>query len=90
MEGSMDSTRRKPLAYIGARAIPRWVADFFLLPEGAWNMQWLNQYFQQEDIAEILKIHASRRSEEDFVSWYPEKLGIFTVKSAYQLLALHK
>jgi hypothetical protein len=66
----------------------RWVADF-LLPDGAWNLQWLNQYFQQEDVAEILKIHASRRNEDDFVSWYPEKLGIFTVKSAYRL-ALHK
>jgi hypothetical protein len=39
----------------------------------------------EEDVTEILKIRTSSRNEEDFISWYPEKLGIFTVKSAYRL-----
>jgi hypothetical protein len=40
----------------------------------------------QEDITEILKIWPSRRNEEDFVAWFPEKNGLFTVKSAYRLM----
>jgi hypothetical protein len=27
----------------------------------------------------------SRRNEQDFIAWYPEKQGLFTVKSAYKL-----
>jgi hypothetical protein len=62
----------------------RWVADY-LLPNGAWNEQRLGQFFHEDDVVEILKIKASSRSEGDFIAWYPEKLGIFTVKSAYRL-----
>jgi hypothetical protein len=62
----------------------RWVADF-LLPDGTWNEERLSQFFHDDDAAEILKIKASSRNEGDFIAWYPEKLGIFTVKSAYRL-----
>jgi hypothetical protein len=54
----------------------RWVADF-LLPNGAWNMQRLNQYFQQDDIEEICRIKPSTRNEADIVAWLPEKRGTF-------------
>jgi hypothetical protein len=57
----------------------------YLLPNGAWNEQRLGQFFHEDDVVEILKIKASSRNEEDFIAWYPEKLGIFTVKSAYRL-----
>jgi hypothetical protein len=62
----------------------RWVADF-LLPNGSWNEERLQQYFIPEDVAAITKIQTSRRNENDFIAWYPEKRGIFTVKSAYRL-----
>jgi hypothetical protein len=45
----------------------------------------LGQFFHEDDVVEILKIKASSRNEGDFIAWYPEKLGIFTVKSAYRL-----
>jgi hypothetical protein len=48
-------------------------------------VQRLQQYFREEEVTEILKIRTSSRSEEDFISWHLEKLGIFTVKSAYRL-----
>jgi hypothetical protein len=66
----------------------RWVSDF-ISPDGTWNEQRLHQYFEDEDIVEIMKIKPSRRNEEDFVAWFPEKNGMFTVRSAYRL-ALHK
>jgi hypothetical protein len=36
-------------------------------------------------VAAITKIQTSRRNENDFIAWYPEKRDIFTVKSAYRL-----
>jgi hypothetical protein len=62
----------------------RWVSDF-LLHNGEWNMIRLHQYFALEDVSEILKIKPSKRNEVDFVAWFPEKSGTFSVKSAYRL-----
>jgi hypothetical protein len=45
----------------------------------------LHQYFALEDVSEILKIKPSKRNEVDFVAWFPEKSGTFSVKSAYRL-----
>ena len=61
-----------------------WVADF-LDESGAWNMQMLRQYFWDMDIREIVKIRTSSRRGQDFLAWFPEKSGLFTVKSAYHL-----
>ncbi|KAM0925007.1 hypothetical protein ACQ4PT_004493 [Festuca glaucescens] len=66
----------------------RWVGDF-LLPDGSWNLQRLEQYFSDADVKEIMQIKPSRRNENDFVSWFPGKNGMFTVRSAYRL-ALHR
>jgi hypothetical protein len=37
------------------------------------------------DAEEILKIRFPRIDEDDFISWIPQKHGMFTVKSAYNL-----
>ena len=37
------------------------------------------------DVQHILKIRTSPRQRSDFISWFPEKSGIFSVKSAYRL-----
>jgi hypothetical protein len=42
-------------------------------------------FFEEDDITEILQITPSRRNETDFVSWFPEKKGMFTVRSAYRM-----
>jgi hypothetical protein len=52
---------------------------------GSWNIQLLTQYFVLADVEEILKIRASPRLGEDVIAWGPEKLGNFTVKSAYHM-----
>jgi hypothetical protein len=79
--------RHQPRSQQG-RCRYRWVADF-LLADGSWNMERLEQYFIQDDIQDIIRIKPSRRNEEDFVAWFPEKNGLFTVKSAYRF-ALHR
>jgi hypothetical protein len=45
----------------------------------------LEQYFSRDDVEEILKIQPSRRNDDDFIAWFPEKRGAFTIKSAYPL-----
>ncbi|KAK1660876.1 hypothetical protein QYE76_049035 [Lolium multiflorum] len=57
----------------------RWVSDF-LLPDGQWNEQRLMQYFSQDDVADILKIKTSRRNEDDFIAWYPDKRDVIKGK----------
>jgi hypothetical protein len=62
----------------------RRVSDF-IASDGSWNTQRLQAYFTQEDVEDILKIHISNRIECDFIAWHPDKRGLFSVKSAYQL-----
>jgi hypothetical protein len=49
------------------RCVYRWVSDF-IMPNGAWDMQCLQQYFNQEDIQAIVQIKPLTRHEEDFVA----------------------
>ena len=50
----------------------------------------LDQHFYAMDIAAILNILLSTRVQEDFCSWHYERKGVFTVRSAYRLLAATK
>ena len=53
---------------------------------GAWRADCLREYFWEMDVLHILKIHTSLRQRSDFLSWFPEKSGVFSVKSAYKLV----
>jgi hypothetical protein len=61
-----------------------------LNPDGSWNTNLLQTYFQPIDITEILKIKTSSRNDADFVAWGPDVKGIFSVKSAYSLGMEHQ
>lgn len=63
---------------------PNHVADF-LNEHGAWNTQLLRKHFWPMDVDEILKIRTSPRQRQGFVAWQPERVGHFTVHSAYKL-----
>jgi hypothetical protein len=73
----------KPISVKG-RCRYRWVSDF-LHPDGTWNVPRLQLYFLPEDVSLILKIKPSRRNDEDFLAWEPEKRGSFSVRSAYRV-----
>uniref|UniRef100_A0A453AS58 Reverse transcriptase zinc-binding domain-containing protein n=1 Tax=Aegilops tauschii subsp. strangulata TaxID=200361 RepID=A0A453AS58_AEGTS len=60
------------------------VADF-IDDNGAWRVDRLREFFWPMDVDYILKIRTSPRNRDDFVSWFPEKSGLFTVRSAYKL-----
>lgn len=44
-----------------------------------------SQFSCRVDTAEILKIRVSPRHGEDVLAWGPGRLGVFSVKSAYQM-----
>jgi hypothetical protein len=46
----------------------------------------LNQYFIPADVSEIVKLTPSSRLGQDHLAWAPVKHGIFTVRSAYDLV----
>jgi hypothetical protein len=50
-----------------------------------WDTQIMQSILYPHDIQEVLKIRLSDRVPEDFVAWYYEKSGIFSVRSAYHL-----
>jgi hypothetical protein len=51
----------------------------------SWKEDLVRKIFMPHDAEEILKIRLPRIDEDDFISWIPEKHGMFTVKSAYNL-----
>ena len=77
------STVFKPISQQG-RCRMRWVSDF-IQHDGTWDIQRLRQYFLPIDVDDILKIKPSQRQDTDIIAWQPDKRGIFTVKSAYEL-----
>lgn len=74
---------RRPITRKGNCRI-KWVPDL-LNDNGEWDLERIQQHFNQIDTDIILKIRPSRSQEADFVAWHPDKHGIFSVRSAYHL-----
>jgi ribonuclease HI len=55
-----------------------------------WDEAKVRKYFYQCDVEEILKIKLSPNIGTDWVSWYFEKSGLFSVRSAYRLAMREK
>lgn len=56
----------------------------------AWNSNLLDTHFYAMDKEAIQNIPISSRAQADFWAWHYEKKGVFTVRSAYRLLAATK
>jgi hypothetical protein len=63
----------------------RRVADLINQEDHSWKEDMVRNIFMPYDAQEILKIRLPRYDQEDFISWTPDKHGLFTVKSAYNL-----
>jgi hypothetical protein len=50
-----------------------------------WDAQVLQSCLYLHDIEVTQQIRLAQTGHEDFVSWFYEKSGIFTVKSVYKL-----
>lgn len=62
----------------------KWVADL-LTDAGEWDVDRVRQIFWPIDAEVILKIRVPSQDVSDFVAWHPDRLGRFSVRSAYSL-----
>jgi hypothetical protein len=74
---------RRPITPKGTCRV-KWVSELIGM-DGRWNEQMVNQIFWPIDAEMILKIQLPTREAEDFLAWHPDRLGIFSVRSAYKL-----
>jgi hypothetical protein len=51
-----------------------------------WNLQTVEAYFLPMDGELIRSIPLSSRRQQDFWAWHYEKIGVFSVRSAYGML----
>ncbi|GJM98367.1 hypothetical protein PR202_ga15374 [Eleusine coracana subsp. coracana] len=56
----------------------------------SWKREVLNQYFAPADVETILNILINTRRQEDFWAWHHERSDVFSVRSAYRMLAAQK
>lgn len=77
-----DSTRR-PITKKGNCRL-RWVSEL-LQENGEWDVDKVQNTFWPIDTDSILKIRTAGGRETDFAAWHPDRLGRFSVRSAYYL-----
>lgn len=63
----------------------RWANQLIDQDTKQWNQELIHQIFNPCDATEIIKIRIPRGEVEDCVAWHMEKMGVFTVRSAYKL-----
>lgn len=74
---------RRPITHRGTSRV-KWVSEL-LDQNGEWDSHKIQQIFLPIDVEKILSIRTSRFHENDFVAWHSDKLGRFSVRSAYHL-----
>lgn len=71
---------------LSQRLLPDGTTVSFLLKDpGNWDVQKVQRYFLSEDAECILSIPLSSSPLDDDVLWHYDKLGVFSVKSAYKI-----
>jgi hypothetical protein len=63
----------------------RWVSELINLDTMTWNETMVRSSCTHWDATAILTIKLPARRCDDFVAWFPESNGIFSVRSAYRL-----
>jgi len=69
---------------------PQMVSELIDHTMASWDVQKLHAVFCPSDVEAILNIPLCTRRQGDFWAWHHEKRGIFSVRSAYRMLAINK
>jgi hypothetical protein len=77
--------RAEELKVIGPRGRSRLNRVSSLLRNGQWDEALVRKTFPSIDADRILRIKISDRMPKDILAWQPEKSGLFSVRSAYQI-----
>lgn len=70
--------------------LPQLVSELLDQGNARWNAQLIYQVFLPYDAAAMLDIPVCARAIDDFWSWNFEKIGVFSVRSAYRMLVAIK
>ena len=76
----------RPIACLSANP-PQLVSDLINGTNAPWRKELVEQFFIAADSNIILGIPLSTRRMADFWAWNHEKSGVFSVRSAYRMLA---
>ncbi|PNT74837.1 hypothetical protein BRADI_1g22902v3 [Brachypodium distachyon] len=63
----------------------RRVSDLINQDSGTWNEPLIRRIFYPHDADMIAQLKLPVNQHDDVLAWFPDKLGMFTVKSAYML-----
>jgi hypothetical protein len=74
---------RQPCSHRGQHII-QWISELIDPMSGAWDEELVRQTFQSKDTLIILAIPVCE-DFEDYIGWYFDTRGIFSVKSAYKV-----
>ncbi|KAF4380062.1 hypothetical protein F8388_018186 [Cannabis sativa] len=66
------------------------VNSLFQTHSRSWDADVVNDLFTPDDAALILGIQIKQAVEDDFWYWFAERNGLYSVRSAYQLIQDHK
>jgi hypothetical protein len=63
----------------------KWVAQLMDQTTMEWKEEVVRDVFKEQDADEIMRIRLPSKPTEDFISWFYEKNGLFSVRSVYKL-----
>lgn len=66
---------------------PQFVSELIDMSTVSWDILKLQQFFTPTDMETIVAIPLRTRRQADFWAWHHEKNGVFSVRSAYRMLA---
>ena len=69
---------------------PQLVSELFDSALVAWDRIKLQECFTQANIDVILNNPLCHRRQPDFWAWHHDKMGVFTVRSAYRMLIMQR
>jgi hypothetical protein len=81
--------RFPPVAPRKERA-PKLVSDYIDHTSASWRVDKLEEFFLPMDYEVIKGIPLCTQNQQDFWAWHHERTGLFSVRSAYRMLALTK
>jgi hypothetical protein len=68
----------------------RWVSQLMMPSRKEWDVQVLRTCMYPHDVEAVLQIRLSERNDEDYLAWYYERSGLFSVRSAYRLALMEE
>lgn len=80
----------RPFRCVSSPDAPQRVSELIDSTSATWDRTKLQEFFVPTDMEDILSIPLSTRRQDDYRAWHHENNGLFSVRSAYRMLAICK